>query len=322
MHDGCACVCAAFSQLCSRLGVPTEFAAWHVAGAARCVPLAEKRSQESREGRHPASPGDLQLNSPRLHPVPPRAPWGVAAWRLLQRLWADIVAICGLPEAGASHGMVQVSVITLSYLHSPPHPQPPNPYSPFTRTTTPSPATSACSRLSRPSLARSARAQSRAPLRQVESYGRAINRRSAVSGRIRSYQDVSGRIRTCVGPYPKSCIRPYQDVSGRIRTYQYQAVSGRIRTCVGGAYQAVWERITSCGGLRIRTYQSAGSRVTYQDVSGRIGHVRKPWSYQCCITSVSVSGSYPHLNLQFSAQGPDTARYVLIRPYHGCSSYR
>ena len=143
-----------------------------------------------------------------------------------------------------------------------------------------------------------------------------------VSGRIRTYPVVSGRVWGRIRRAVSGRIRTYPVVSGRISIRPYQAVSGRIRTCVGGAYQAVWERITSCGGLRIRTYQSAGSRVTYQDVSGRIGHVRKPWSYQCCITSVSVSGSYPHLNLQFSAQGPDTARYVLIRPYHGCSSYR
>ena len=232
--------------------MPTEFAAWHVAGAARCVPLAEKRSQESREGRHPASPGDLQLNSPRLHPVPPRAPWGVAAWRLLQRLWADIVAICGLPEAGASHGMVQVSVITLSYLHSPPHPQPPNPYSPFTRTTTPSPATSACSRLSRPSLARSARAQSRAPLRQVESYGRAINRRSAVSGRIRTYPVVSGRVWGRIRRAVSGRIRTYPVVSGRISIRPYQAVSERVWVVRIRPYGNVSRRVGGCVSGRIR----------------------------------------------------------------------
>ncbi len=89
-----------------------------------------------------------------------------------------------------------------------------------------------------------------------------------VSGRIRTYPVVSGRVWGRIRRAVSGRIRTYPVVSGRISIRPYQAVSGRIRTCVGGAYQAVWERITSCGGLRIRTYQSAGSRVTYQDVSG------------------------------------------------------
>ena len=257
MHDGCACVCAAFSQLCSRLGVPTEFAAWHVAGAARCVPLAEKRSQESREGRHPASPGDLQLNSPRLHPVPPRAPWGVAAWRLLQRLWADIVAICGLPEAGASHGMVQVSVITLSYLHSPPHPQPPNPY------------TIAHSRGLRPRLLPllrapdfRARASPEAHTRKVELLlGRwslmgeqliAGLQYPVVSGRIRTYPVVSGRVWGRIRRAVSGRIRTYPVVSGRISIRPYQAVSERVWVVRIRPYGNVSRRVGGCVSGRIR----------------------------------------------------------------------
>ena len=72
----------------------------------------------------------------------------------------------------------------------------------------------------------------------------------AVSGRIRSYQDVCGAVSEELYPAVSGRIRSYQDVSvsGRIRPYQNVCgwcVSGRM-----GTYHVVWG-------------------VAYQDVSER-----------------------------------------------------